>query len=89
MFVHPDIPGNRWNVVEAEDKKAARLNMIKHLLDSVPYEHVELPEFVFPERPAGNGYRRTDRSLLNEVPNYAATLLAGGKIPPPYVDPED
>ena len=89
MFVHTDIPGNRWNVVEAEDKKAARLNMIKHLLDSVPYEHVELPEFVFPERPAGNGYRRTDRSLLNEVPNYAATLLAGGKIPPPYVDPED
>jgi polyphosphate kinase 2 len=89
MFVHTDIPGNRWNVVEAEDKKAARLNMIKHLLDSVPYEHVELPEFTFPERPAGNGYRRTDRSLLNEVPDYAATLAASGTPPTPYVDPED
>lgn len=90
MFVHTDVPGNRWNVVEAENKKHARLNMIQHLLDSVPYEHVSPPELEFPERPAGTGYRRTDRSLQNEVPDYAAALTAGGRAEAePYKDPED
>ena len=40
MFVHTDLPECRWNVVEAEDKKRARINMISHLLQSIPYEHV-------------------------------------------------
>ena len=41
MFVHTDIPEARWNVVESDDKRAARLNMIAHLLASVPYESVD------------------------------------------------
>ena len=32
MFVHTDIPEAPWWVVEADDKRAARLNMIAHLL---------------------------------------------------------
>ncbi|MDO5737545.1 MAG: polyphosphate kinase 2 [Propionibacteriaceae bacterium] len=90
MFVHTDLPGNRWNVVEAENKKHARLNMVKHLLDSVPYQYVAPPELEFPERLASTGYRRTDRSLLNEVPDYVTELIAaGGKVSAPYEDPED
>lgn len=90
MFVHTDLPGNRWNVVEAENKKHARLNMIKHLLDSVPYENVPPRELVFPERLPSTGYRRTDRSLLHEVPDHVASMLAaGGREPEPYEDPED
>ncbi len=87
MFVHTDLPGNRWNVVEAEDKKHARINMITHLLESVPYTHVDMPEIVFPKRPKGTGYRRTSRTLMNEVPDYASKLVKGESEA--YVDPED
>ncbi|GAA1391721.1 polyphosphate kinase 2 [Luteococcus peritonei] len=88
MFVHTDLPECRWNVVEAEDKKRARINMISHLLDSIPYEHVERPAIEFPDRPKGHGYERTDRSLQNAVPDYASSLVKGS-VPPRYVDPED
>ncbi len=88
MFVHTDLPGNRWNVVDSEDKRRARINMIAHLLSSVPYEHVARPEMKFPVRPKGSGYRRTSRELLNYVPDIAAAL-EHGKLPPGYVDPED
>lgn len=90
MFVHTDLPGNRWNVVEAENKKHARLNVMKHLLDSVPYEYVAPPELEFPQRLESTGYRRTDRSLVNAVPDYASALVAaGGHAPTGYEDPED
>ncbi|MBN9105911.1 MAG: polyphosphate kinase 2 [Propionibacteriaceae bacterium] len=88
MFVHTDIAEARWNVVEAEDKKRARLNMIHHLLDSIPYQHVTHDVFEIPERPPSTGYRRTDRSLQLEVPDYASALLTGD-VAPAYVDPED
>jgi hypothetical protein len=74
MFVHTDIPEARWNVVESDDKRSARINMIAHLLDSVPYTEVELPELAMPERPASTGYQRTDRSLQQEVPDHAARV---------------
>lgn len=80
MFVHTDVEPARWNVVEAEDKRSARINMIHHLLSSLPYSHVEREELVLPERPTSNGYRRTERSLLQEVPDYAASL-AEGRVP--------
>ncbi len=88
MFVHTDLDSARWNVVESEDKRKARINMIYHLLSSIPYEKVERPHLEFPKRPPSTGYRRTDRRLQFEVPDYAATL-APGKVPEKYVDVED
>jgi polyphosphate kinase 2 len=88
MFIHTDLPGNRWNVVDSEDKRRARINMIAHLLNSVPYQHVDRPDIEFPKRPKGTGYRRTSRELQNEVPDYAATLERDA-VPAAYVDPED
>ncbi|MCL4722373.1 MAG: polyphosphate kinase 2, partial [Gammaproteobacteria bacterium] len=88
MFVHTDIPEARWNVVESEDKKRARLNMIAHLLASIPYEHVPRTQLSLPKRPPSTGYRRTDRSLQHEVPDYAATLI-GKEAGTKYIDPED
>ena len=88
MFVHTDIPEAPWNVVESEDKRRARLNMIHHLLSSVPYQPVAQPVLEMPQRPPSTGYRRTDRSLQHEVPDYAATL-AHADPRPPYRDPED
>jgi len=88
MFVHTDLPGNHWRVVEAEDKKRARLNMIADLLASVPYEKVERPDLELPKRPRSTGYRRTERDLQQYVPDYAGTL--DGTVPAvKYVDPED
>src|SRR3954466_8600072 len=52
MFVHTDIPEAPWWVVEADDKGAARLNMISHLLSSVPYEPVRTAPLRLPPRPA-------------------------------------
>ena len=88
MFVHTDIPEARWNVVESEDKKRARINMIAHLLSSVPYTYVPRPELKMPKRPPSTGYRRTDRSLQLEVPDYAASLVAH-PAEEKYVDPEE
>jgi polyphosphate kinase len=88
MFVHTDIPEARWNVVESEDKKRARLNMIADLLGAIPYQEVPRAELKLPKRPPSTGYRRTDRALQLEGPDYAETLV--GKEPPAkYVDPED
>ncbi|MDN5570658.1 MAG: polyphosphate kinase 2 [Propionibacteriaceae bacterium] len=88
MFVHTDVEPARWNVVEAEDKRSARLNMIHHLLDSIPYSHVERPTLELPKRPPSTGYVRTDKGLLLEVPDFAATLTADN-VPEQYKDPED
>ncbi len=88
MFVHTDLPGNRWNVVDSEDKKRARINMMTHLLESVPYEHVQRPEISFPKRPKSTGYERTSRTLMLMVPDYTDQLLPD-TVPPRYVDPED
>ncbi|WP_229123678.1 polyphosphate kinase 2 [Enemella evansiae] len=44
MLVHTDIAEAPWNVVESEDKRRARINMIAHLLDSIPWTTVEQPE---------------------------------------------
>jgi hypothetical protein len=89
MFVHTDLPGNHWRVVEAEDKKRARLNMIADLLASVPYEKVQRSHLKLPKRPASTGYRRTERDLQHYVDDIAATLERSGERPEKYVDPED
>ena len=36
MFVHTDIPEAPWYVVESDDKRRARINMIAHLLSHHP-----------------------------------------------------
>ena len=89
MFVHTDVPGNRWRVVEAEDKKSARLNMIADLLASVPYEKVERPDLTMPKRPRATSYRRTERELQDYVPDYAGSLDGSGGSLERYLDPED
>ena len=74
MFVHTDIPESPWLVVESDNKRRARINMIAHLLSSIPYQQVPPPALELPARPAATGYVRTERSLQNEVPDHAATL---------------
>jgi len=75
MFAATDIPPARWNVVEADDKKAARLNCIAHLLASIPYRRVSQPLLILPARQRDPGYRRPPRSAQNYVPDHAASLV--------------
>ena len=75
MMVHTDIPVSPWYVVESHLKKNARLNMMSHLLSTIPYEEVE-PEIVdLPKGPVTGNYRRPSRELTTYVDDYAATLL--------------
>jgi polyphosphate kinase 2 len=74
MFAHTDTPASPWLVVEAEDKRRARINMIAHLLGSVPWQPVPGRELSLPERPPQRGYRRPPRELFHQVPDHAATL---------------
>ncbi|KAF1053196.1 MAG: Polyphosphate:ADP phosphotransferase [Stenotrophomonas maltophilia] len=55
-----------WWVVQADDKKKARLNCIDHLLRQIPYQEVQQPSVLLPERQRHEGYRRnpTPEQLL-------------------------
>jgi hypothetical protein len=75
MFVHTDIPEARWWVVEADDKRRARLNCIAHLLSQVPWEAKPLPEIDIPARQSDEGYVRPPREAFTYVPDHAATLV--------------
>ena len=75
MFTHTDTPASPWFVVESDDKRRSRLNMIFHLLSSIPYESVIQPPIDLPPRPASTGYRRTERSLQTYVADHASTLV--------------
>lgn len=77
MFAHTDLPSSPWHVVESEDKKRSRLNVIKHLLDSIPYLHIDPPEVTIPARPKAKGYERPPRDLQRYVPDHAASLIDG------------
>jgi polyphosphate kinase len=75
MFVHTDIPEAPWFVVEADDKRKARLNCIAHLLSKVPYEPKEQPVIEIPPRQASDGYERPPRDIYTYVPDHADALL--------------
>ncbi|AKK10727.1 polyphosphate kinase 2 [Corynebacterium uterequi] len=74
MFVHTDTVLAPWYTVESEDKKRSRINVIKHILDSIPYESSEplIPEL--PERTQQGSIERPPRQEFRYVPDYAATL---------------
>jgi polyphosphate kinase 2 len=74
MFVHTDIPEAPWHVVESDDKRSARINMIAHLLSTIPYQDVQRPPVSLPPRPAAKGYVRMPRDMQTYVPDHAGTL---------------
>jgi polyphosphate kinase 2 len=76
MMMHTDTPTSRWFVVESDIKKHARLNMIAHLLSSIPYTEVPAPEVKLPKRLTSTAnYQRPPREQFSYVPDHAATIL--------------
>lgn len=69
MFEYTDIEQVPWWVVEADDKKKARLNCISHLLSQVPYKDLTPEPIVLPPRQACIGYVRPPIEDQNFVPH--------------------
>jgi polyphosphate kinase 2 len=58
MLERTSIPEAPWWIVEAVDKKRARLNCIQHLLTTIPYDVVRHDEITLPERAHSPDYER-------------------------------
>ncbi|MCU1538568.1 MAG: hypothetical protein JWP82_2919 [Humibacillus sp.] len=68
-----------WHVVESEDKRRSRVNVMHHLLASIPYEHVASQVPPVPKRPAPRGYTRPPQHEQNHVPDHASEVLRAAK----------
>jgi len=77
MFVHTHTTWAPWHVVDMNDKRAGRLNLIRHLLGIVPYEDLTPPPLELPERQPARGYVAPDWSRL-EIPR----LYGPGAVTP-------
>ena len=58
MLERTHIPEAPWWIVEAVEKKRARLNCIAHLLSQIPYREIDRPEIVLPPRVHNPDYHR-------------------------------
>jgi polyphosphate kinase 2 len=68
MFAYTDTKQSPWFVVNADDKKRARLNCIHHLLSMIPYEDLTPEPIALPPRRKRKGYVRPPLSEQTFVP---------------------
>ncbi len=70
MFHYTDTAEAPWWVVDADDKRRARLNCIAHLLSMIPYEDVIPPKLKLPPRQGAEpGYVRPPIQSMRWVPS--------------------
>jgi hypothetical protein len=67
MFAYTDTRDSPWYVVEADDKRAMRLNLISHLLGLIPYEEIPRKRIKLPPRKS-RAYVRPPQQDQNMVP---------------------
>src|SRR5881392_4178682 len=60
MFKATDTSWAPWYVVNSDDKKRARLNVITHLLSEIPYKTVLHDKVKLPKRQKAHGYREPE-----------------------------
>jgi len=70
MFNYTDTKICPWYVVDADDKKKARLNTIKHLLSLIPYKDLTPEPLELPERKHSGGYVRPPMQEQTLIPDY-------------------
>jgi len=63
MMAATDTKTSPWYVVDADDKRRARLNCISHLLSLIPYKKVPREKVKLPKRQKPKGYREPKRPL--------------------------
>ncbi|QNI73679.1 polyphosphate kinase 2 [Synechococcus sp. NOUM97013] len=69
MFNRTNIPEAPWFTVEADDKRRARLNCLRHVLAKVPWEDMTPPAIELPPRPKKGDYTRPPINEQFFVPN--------------------
>ncbi len=67
MFAYTDIKESPWWVVEADDKRTARLNLISHLLSLVPHKHLDMDAVELPPKQQRR-YERVPKEGQSMVP---------------------
>ena len=69
MLNYTDTKLSPWYVVNADDKKKARLNTMHHLLSKIPYGDLDLPEITLKERKPEKGYVRPPMQEQTFIPD--------------------
>jgi polyphosphate kinase 2 len=69
MFAYTDTKQSPWFVVEADDKRKARLNCICHLLSMIPHDDVPRETIILPPLERDKAYVRPPMSEQTFVPN--------------------
>jgi polyphosphate kinase 2 (PPK2 family) len=60
MFAATDTGFAPWFVARSDDKRRARLNIIRHILEHVPHKKLPAPKVKLPKRQKAGGYRESD-----------------------------
>jgi polyphosphate kinase 2 len=68
MLEYTDRKATPWYIVDADNKKRARLNCIAHLLDQIPYKDLSPVELDLPPRQPDTGYKRPKKSSQRWIP---------------------
>jgi polyphosphate kinase 2 len=63
MFAATDTDEAPWYVVRSDNKRRARLNLISHMLENIPYKAISRPKITLPKRQKPEGYRDPERPL--------------------------
>ena len=68
MLARTDTSFAPWYIVNADDKRRARLNCISHLLSLIPYKEIKQEEVKLPKRQKPHGYAAPKNRRYNKVP---------------------
>ena len=82
MFVYTDTEDCPWFVVEADDKRSARINCISHLLTRIPYKAIKYDKITLPPIET-QGYERPALAKQTFVPDVAHRLRKGKALKEP------
>ena len=69
MFAYTDTKISPWYMVNADNKKKARLNCIHHLLSLIPYQELPQEKIELPKRDDSKGYVRPPLEEMTFVPD--------------------
>ncbi|MGD0635900.1 MAG: polyphosphate kinase 2 [Beijerinckiaceae bacterium] len=67
MLEHTDTKTSPWYMIDADNKKKARLNCIAHILHQIPYKDLRPVELDLPPRRLDTSYKRPKKSSQNWV----------------------
>ena len=83
MFAATSSSWAPWHIVDNDDKKRGRLNIISHLLSQVPYEPLAPPEAKMPKPPHHDGYVEPASSGPNIPTPFAGSTTSKRPSQPP------